>query len=172
MAADRTRGRYRPVGTDRARLQRRSVPLPPRALGFRAYRPARVGSRVGTNRRGSVPTPLEPALEGMKNKKPFRRSTGIGFLSKLLKFRVGVQAEVWVGDDLHPFTPVISAELRKGVGTGSEGRRCQVLQGSGGGDSRLGTAAGGGMSRWRPARCGWRREGSSATASLAVTREE
>ena len=58
----------RGVGTDRARLQRQSVPtarpvvLPPRALGFRAYRPARVGSRVGTDRRGSVPTPLEPAL--------------------------------------------------------------------------------------------------------------
>ena len=64
MAADRTPGRYRPAGTDRARLQRRSVPtarpvaLPPRALGFRAYRPARVGSRVGTDRRGSVGTSL------------------------------------------------------------------------------------------------------------------
>jgi len=67
-------------------------------------------------------------------------------LSKLLKFRVGVQAEVWVGDDLHPFTPVISAELRKGVGTGSEGRRCQVLQGSGGGE--WGQPAGDGRGRW------------------------
>ena len=47
-------GRYRPPG--------RSVALPPRALGFRAYRPARVGSRVGTDRRGSVPTPVGTSL--------------------------------------------------------------------------------------------------------------